>query len=125
MIHFMLPCKKIPKIVDESKVQDIFGRSQFKRIAMGIETYFNNWDIDVIFRRNMKDSLTCDFNRSLENTKDDQKMSKKIVSLLDTKGAVPIDEIRKIYDAYEQKCTQISIQKSIGGRIFWNFITIL
>jgi len=106
---FYIIMQKIPLLVQEFKVEDIFGRRQFKRIAMALETYFNNFDIDVIYRRNLKDSLTCDFNRSLVHTPADRKMSNKIVTLLDQKGALPIEEIRKIYDAYEQTAEKVRL----------------
>jgi len=45
-------------------------------------------------------------------------MSKKIVSLLDTKGAVPIDEIRKIYDAYEQSAPKSAYKNQLEVEFF-------
>jgi len=115
---FYIIMQKIPLLVQEFKVEDIFGRRQFKRIAMALETYFNNFDIDVIYRRNLKDSLTCDFNRSLVHTPADRKMSNKIVTLLDQKGALPIEEIRKIYDAYEQTAEKSAYKNQMEVEYF-------
>jgi len=115
---FYIIMQKIPLLVQEFKVEDIFGRRQFKRIAMALETYFNNFDIDVIYRRNLKDSLTCDFNRSLVHTPADRKMSNKIVTLLDQKGALPIEEIRKIYDAYEQTADKSAYKSQMEVEYF-------
>ncbi len=113
---YVIIIQKLLGIIEDAKKHKVKLGMEEKElsasIAFYLEGYLNNYDSELIFRRNFKDTLTVELN--IPELKEDKEFKRTILSLLEIKEKY-FKDFEVVIEEYKKTAPETFLKKNILG----------